>query len=236
MKTQFRSALTALLSGSMAVTGLAACTDSDPPEVGVNEGVIIGGFPAVSARFDAVGALGVPAEGGTWDPYCTATLISPTAVITAEHCVGNVTGTRFLIGADARTPKRAVPVLGAAFENTLSGGFVGLGADVAIVHLAEPVTDIQPVALGTLDPSMVGKRLIAMGYGYQDNNGKSGTRFLGSETFNGVGGNFLDYLFGDLARAMPRIVMATRADRSCVRPGPPSPATAWSPAASPARS
>jgi len=192
-----RSSLSALLMGSLAMSGLAACTD-DTPETSTSDEEIIGGFAASHARYDAVGALGVP-NGGSWFPFCTASLITPTAVITAEHCIdGGVVGTSFLIGFDGTHPKRAVPVLGGQGETTVAGGFVGLGSDVAIVHLAEPVTDIEPLALGDLDASMVGTRLIAMGYGVRDNYGTAGQRYMGSETFNGVGGNFLAYLFGSL--------------------------------------
>jgi hypothetical protein len=197
------SALGAILTGSIALAGPLGCAD-DSPEVGVDDAEIIGGFPANHARYDAVGAIGEPAFGGGWFPFCTASLITPTAVITAEHCVlGNMQGVHFLIGFDATSPKRAVPILGASAETSIFGGFVGLGSDVAIVHLAEPVTDITPVALGTLDDSMVGKRLIAMGYGYQNNSGRSGTRFMGSETYNGSDGNFLDYLYGSLEAFRP---------------------------------
>lgn len=204
------SALGALLTGTIALAGPLGCADA-PPDVGVDDAEIIGGFPAKHARYDAVGALGVPNGDGSWFPFCTASLITPTAVITAEHCVlGNVNGVSFLIGFDATAPKRAVPALGASAETSIFGGFVGLGSDVAIVHLAEPVTDITPLALGNLDDSLLGKRLIAMGYGVQSNLGTAGTRFMGSETYNGTGGNFLDYLYGDLEGFRP--VYPTLAD------------------------
>jgi len=196
-----RSTLTTLLLGSLTFSGLAGCAD-DGPDIGTDPADIIGGFPARSAKYDAVGALGVP-DGAGYFPFCTASLITPTAVITAQHCIDNLQGVSFLIGFDARTPKRAIPVLGGAGESTIEGGFVGLGSDVAIVHLAEPVTDITPLALGDLNDGMVGVRLMAMGYGVQDNNNTAGTRFLGSETFNGVGGNFLAYLYGDLEGFRP---------------------------------
>lgn len=197
------SALGAILTGTVAFAGPLGCAD-ESPDVGVDDAEIIGGFPAKHARYDAVGALGDPTGDGGWFPFCTASLISPTAVITAEHCVlGNMNGVSFLIGFDAYAPKRAVPVLGASAEDTIVGGFVGLGSDVAIVHLAEPVLDITPIALGTLDDSLLGRRLIAMGYGVQNNSGTAGTRFMGSETYNGTGGNFLDYLYGDLEGFRP---------------------------------
>jgi len=45
---------------------------------------------------------------------------------------------------------RLVPVRGAAVEPTLSGGAQGLGSDVAIVHLAEAVTDVAPLPVAAL--------------------------------------------------------------------------------------
>ena len=126
------STLGVILTGAVALAGPLGCAD-DPTELGVDDAEIIGGLPANHARFDAVGALGTFSNNG-WTPYCTASLISPTAAITAEHCaMGDIQGTSFLIGADGHHPKRAVRILGASVESTIAGGFLGLGSDVAMV-------------------------------------------------------------------------------------------------------
>ena len=94
--------------------------DIGPNQVGTTAEEIIGGFPARDERFNAVGALGfrfyvdpdldpddplanyrdrsyirpsdVARAGETHFPFCTATLIAPNAVLTAEHCVDGLWG------------------------------------------------------------------------------------------------------------------------------------------------
>jgi len=195
--TRFFAPSAALLA---ALTSSACFVDSDPSELAEAEDELIGGVPATSPRLNAVGALAEVRPDGSLFAFCTATLVTPTMLVTAEHCVHDPDlvpdQTRFLIGPDARSPQRVVRVKDSTFEDTISGGFIGLGADVGIVHLAEPVTDIAPIPYAPFEPSRVGQRFNVLGYGVQDVDQNSDTRVLGSLTLRGVGGRVFERIFG----------------------------------------
>jgi hypothetical protein len=211
----------------LALPNVAGCTagESSREGTGTIAKEIIGGFPARSSRFDAIGALGfrigappgASAEdplaqqrhrayvnpyhaaqaGDTYFPYCSSTLIAPNAVLTAEHCVTPLYGDEeFLIGFDGTQPARSVPIVGAMVENSLSGGFVGLGSDVAVAFLAEEITDIEPIAWGSLVAGDVGSQFVGFGYGVRNNDMDAGQRYLGGLNLRGIGGNHADNLFG----------------------------------------
>ncbi|HWO23809.1 MAG TPA: trypsin-like serine protease [Kofleriaceae bacterium] len=204
------SALCAILLGAALITGAAACASEDPgdpgdpgdPDLGSTAAEIIGGFPVDSAELNAIGALGADLGEGVV-PFCTGTLIAPTRVLTAKHCVLAVpdgTPITFLIGPDARAPVRAVPVRGTAVEPTVSGGLQGLGSDVAIVHLAEAVTDVAPLPVAALTDEQIGSRMIGVGYGVQNAKQDFGTRRAGSMTLKATGGPVFAAVFGSFER------------------------------------
>lgn len=204
----------------LALSCASACGGEDPKTPEDLDERIIGGFPARSPRFDAVGALGFsvggapefdtsdPAtslrnrrpylrereiafdHGDEYFPFCSGTLIAPNAVLTAEHCVQGLFGDEeFLIGFDATSPKRHIPIVGVVAEDSIQGGFIGLGSDVAVAILAEPVTDIEPLAYAQLTESDVGTPGIGLGYGVRNNFGDAGQRYLGQMSIRGIGGN-----------------------------------------------
>jgi hypothetical protein len=70
------------LVGALLATGMAACsTGSDEPVVSSSTDDIIGGFPATSAKLNAVGALGLANGNGGFTPFCSGTLISSNMVV-----------------------------------------------------------------------------------------------------------------------------------------------------------
>ncbi|MCG8425138.1 MAG: trypsin-like serine protease [Proteobacteria bacterium] len=191
--------LTLTLLAPLALSVGWACSDnegSDKEAIGQNGEEVIGGFPARSDRFNAIGALALP-EGDAYSFFCSGTLIAPNAVLTAEHCVGGLQGNEvFLIGFDSGNPTRAVPIIGQMSETSLSGGFVGLGADVAVAFLGEPIEDIEPVKVGILAEEDIGSQFVVMGYGVRDNTEKAGQRYLGATNLRGIGGNHAENIWG----------------------------------------
>jgi len=174
--------------------------------VGSTAEEVIGGFPATSAKLNAIGAIGIDNGNNGFTPFCTGTLISPTMVLTAKHCVNAADPTKlaFLIGPNAMSPIRVVPARGAAVEPTLSGGTVELGSDVGILHLALPVTDIAPLPTAPLTNDRIGTRMLALGYGVQNTDLTRGTRQSGSMTLKATAGPVLAAIFGTFNNFLQR--------------------------------
>ncbi len=199
---------------------LGACTstpekpEAKPAEIEGQAQAILDGEPANDARYDAVGALILshhvvdPIAGEVKElrgPFCTATLIAPNKVLTAKHCARVLdrvpdlleASTFFAVGPDANHPTRLVPLAGHDEAPGDEGGFVHMGRDVAVITLAESVSDIAPAKLGTLKERMVGKRFEVVGYGFQDAQGTLGTRKKGSVPLTAIEGQVFADAFGN---------------------------------------
>jgi hypothetical protein len=200
------------LAASMAA-GLAGCaTEESDLDTVIEENDIIGGVSANSAKLNAVGTLGFQIVPGVYSPFCTATLVAPTVVLTAEHClpwIADPSQGAFLIGPNANAPIRTVPIRGSIAEISVEGGVLGLGSDTAIVHLAEPVTNVVPMPFAELTDSQIGRRFTGLGFGLQDSLGTSGTRRAGAMTLTATAGRVFEAAFGSfeafLAQGAPRI-------------------------------
>jgi secreted trypsin-like serine protease len=109
---------------------------------------------------------------------CTGTLIAPDRVLTAGHCLDNFTPTHFNVhlGALRSTgyTSGGVPARGFAIEPRFKESFPFAHRspqnaiaqyDVGIVLLAQPVTNVTPVKLGTAADETVGETGSLFGYG-----------------------------------------------------------------------
>jgi secreted trypsin-like serine protease len=187
----------------VVVGGAVGCgASSSDASTGHGDDDIIGGASAADASLDAVGAIGglFAGAGGTeiFDGDCTGTLIAPSLVLTAEHCLPNGPGPQrnlgFAVGPDTAS-RRIVRVTQAEAEQRIEGGGVGLGSDVAILHLQTPITDITPAKIGFLQPSDVDGDFLAVGYGLHDEQAPSdGVRRKTPTTLRAIEGKVLSPL------------------------------------------
>ena len=107
----------------------------------------------------------------------------------------------FGVGPDANAPRESVQLASVDVCDLAGGGFAGEGCDMAVYTLSRPITDVTPLAVADAapPPEMVGKRLVELGYGTQDEQGKVfGTRKLGSLTLQAVSGQALHAVYPSL--------------------------------------
>ncbi|NOU32573.1 MAG: trypsin-like serine protease [Polyangiaceae bacterium] len=164
-----------LALGTTVACGAAADEDAAPSA----DDDIVGGT-AEAKTSPAIGALASVFPTGAddaYDAFCTATLVAPQVVVTAEHCCLGAPGGKlaFVRGLHGSTdlsegtgPDSAIEVLSCEGEPSVLGGALGLGSDIAVAILKTPVTNVKPLPIGQLSTSDVGKPFIAVGYGLRE--------------------------------------------------------------------
>lgn len=161
-----------------------------------------GGTVDTANRYSAVGMIAFYEDGGRY--RCSATLVSPTVLLTAAHCTAGTQGKTAVTFAPvvAEVPPSGLPTAsdvdaGYTSEQITKAGYLaGTAAthpkysdftdmdnwnDVGVIVLDEPVTNIAPMAiasLGTLDRIQrrdLRKTLFrAVGYGTEVRKAESG--------------------------------------------------------------
>lgn len=177
------------------LAALAGCSAAPAEPTAVAAAAIAGG---VESQRGAVVAVINP------DELCSAQLLTPDLVLTARHCAGPVVGGTYCGPVDGGSGPAAptggepfaagdvIVVLDAfvpAFPNehetvaeviTLPGSTGGplCGNDLALLRLASPVTNVEPIVPRLDLPPLVGEPFVAVGYGQTGGNDVStaGTR------------------------------------------------------------
>lgn len=162
-----RLATPSIAIASALLFGAVGCaTGSD----GVDEQELIGGFPAKSPKFDAIGMLlGVRSTGPA--PICTGTLIGPHTVLAAGHCVRprgapfqiiDRFPVYFRIGYDSAAPAQEIRAI-------WGGTTTVAGHDIGIYQLESDPVDVTPIAVSDtpLTVEDLGDKLTIVGYGLQ---------------------------------------------------------------------
>jgi len=145
---------------------------------------------------DTTSVVGIVSLSNGGVGSCSGTLIAPNVVLTAQHCVANIsTGA----GVDcAKSSFGAVKKASAMFVTTKTslsqnpGDYVGskevlvpakgspvCGNDIAILILSKPIPETEAVPrVPRVDtPVKKGEKYYAVGYGQRGENGASGTRY-----------------------------------------------------------
>ncbi len=211
---KLRSALFAAAAMFASCGNEAVTTDSDSSLQDSKE--IVGGFDAKAKALDAVGTIGVM-DGDTYAFTCSATLITPDTVLTAKHCamvtdsqsplfgmkLVNLEQVFFAIGSDASRPAKIVEVIAADLSPVEQGGANGIGSDMALLHLIEPITDVAPIKIADAQfvASDVNKGFAMVGFGTKNNydyfTGQgSPTRATGKATLRALQGKDYQLMFG----------------------------------------
>lgn len=165
-----------MLKRAVLIAGIAglftACGAPLPGEVdgeaGESDQAIIGG--TTDNGDPSVVAIFAHAPGATSGSLCTGTVISPTAVLTAAHCVAPSTvgtGQVFeVITGTTLSLSNALKVASTTYDKAFNPNKLTAGHDIGIVKLASPTT-LKPIPFNktALSSSIVGKSVRLVGYG-----------------------------------------------------------------------
>jgi hypothetical protein len=218
LETERRGVVVALALGAVACGGRAPAGDwsgADGLELGSATQPIIGGLVAPSPLLDHTGTLSYTVRSsGASDALCSASLIAPQTVVTANHCI-SVMATFERIGIDVfwtpgpdfKQPLERIPVVAVAGAPADEPGFAGYGRDVGVAHLDEPSQGLPLIGIQPFRRDLLGVSMVTLGYGISSAGGViDGLRRVGRETVSQVEGSSYAGLFGDFESFVELVV------------------------------
>jgi hypothetical protein len=185
----------------------AAMTGCSDPGIGgsdvheVRRQSIMGG--TVDDEHTSVVGILINVNGG--QAICSGTLIAPNLVLTAQHCVAEITsqfvqcgntpfGNQFAPGSFGVTtqtnfPQNAGDYFGVNTVHTPPGANDTCGFDIALLELAQNITETEPIVPRIDVPIETGESYTAVGFGHVGDGTGSGTRrqLGGREVLCGTG-------------------------------------------------
>jgi hypothetical protein len=170
---------------------------------------IVGGVPA-SVGYEAVGSL---KTFDSKDAHCTATLIAPNWIVTADHCRHNESEdgegftylpaqVEFLIGENSRKPSQRRKlkrwVHGGESPIFTTGNYGSSTLDILFAELETPITSVSPIAMSAAPSfsSAVGVRFELVGFGQTDTTALEGKRQKAPQVVTVTKGNPFLQIFG----------------------------------------
>ncbi|MBK9070699.1 MAG: trypsin-like serine protease [Myxococcales bacterium] len=158
----------ACASASLALWAVATgCASPSPAPISErSELAIVGGALATADQFPEVALIYNRATGR----ICSGTLVASEAVLTAAHCVSGTTPADVAVyfdTVDMRLPSKVVAATQLAVHPSYSANAQDARFDLAIITLAEAMTDRRSAAIAG-ELATVGESLLQVGFGRTD--------------------------------------------------------------------
>lgn len=160
--------LGALVAGAALQLACGPSLEStEQPGLAQSSSSIIGGEPSAPDADPAVVALVMTDWLGNYDSFCTGTLIGPKTVLTAAHCVDEVSDLRIAFGARVDRPTQIIQIKSQQRHPDYDPYGRRAGNDLGLIELATPAQGVQPHTFNTesLTKDWVGLEVRHVGFG-----------------------------------------------------------------------